>query len=374
MIREMKHLLALALLLTLVGGCTEPNPFYRGSESRPPKDATLYWDTRKDGGGDQAPPVDGPPTPDQGFPKKPTGVDVLIVVDNSGGMDYAQQWLAVDIDTLITGLESMPGGTNYRIGVTTTDMGTGPYSNSGCTAKGDNGKLVIPSSCTSHGFSASYVEKVKGKKNVVSGVDPAVSCLIKSVGTSGCGFEQPLKAMRAAIGSSNPGFIRHGAALSVIILTNEDDCSTTTNSLFNSADTSLGAYKSYRCFQQGMLCNGQKPPCATTVLGNCKPGQKWLYEVKSRYADYVKGLKPNGWVSVLVLAGPIPSAVQVVKESVGCTLGPSCTAGSYQKGDPALRLEEFTTHFNTYGGFTSICATSYRPSLTSLLQRIKSAL
>jgi hypothetical protein len=369
-------LIAFCTSLVAVGGCTEPNPFWAGTvRSDGPSDTTFYWDQ---GGGDARRRDTGPgndlPRLDKSFPQKPQGVDVLIVVDNSGGMDYAQQWLAVDIDTLITGLEGLPGGANYRIGVTTTDIGVGGFQNAGCTTSGDDGKLIVPGPCSSHGFSANFVEKVKGNKNVVSGVDAAVSCMIKSVGTQGCGFEQPLEAMRRALIGSNPGFLRSSAALAVILLTNEDDCSAASNALFDYQDTALGAYKSYRCFQHGILCGGKKPPCASTVLGQCKPGQQWLHDVKKRYASFLQGLKPAGWVSSLVIAGPIPATVEVTKSGTGCAVVPSCSAGSYQKGDPGIRLQELVKLLGGHAGAVSICASSYRPGLDSLMQRIQSSL
>jgi hypothetical protein len=369
-------LFVICTTLVAGGACTEPNPFWAGTvRSDGPSDTTFYWDQ---GGVDARRRDTGPGKDvqrlDKSFPNKPSGVDVLIVVDNSGGMDYAQQWLAVDIDTLINGLEKLPGGANYRIGVTTTDMGVGGFQNAGCTTSGDDGKLLVPGPCAGHGFSASFVEKVKGKKNVGSGVDAAVSCLIKSMGTQGCGFEQPLKAMRRALSGSNPGFLRTSAALAVILLTNEDDCSAASNTLFDWKDTSLGAYKSFRCFQQGILCGGQKPPCAPTVLGQCKPGQKWLHDVKGRYVDFLKGLKPPGWVSTLAITGPTSATVEVSKSGTDCAVVPSCSAGSYQKGDPGIRLQELVSQLGGHAGAISICASSYRPGLDSLTQRVQSSL
>jgi hypothetical protein len=252
-------------------------------------------------------------------------------------------------------------------------MGIGAFANNACTAVGDGGKLVLPQECDGHGFKASFIEKVAGKANVSTTADDALSCVITSIGSDGCGFEQPLESMRTGLGGVNKGFLRHQAALAVIILTNEDDCSAVSNSLFDDSDSSLGPYSSYRCFQHGILCGGQQPPCQPTVLSQCKPGQSVLHDLRTRYADFLKGLKPAGWVSVLVIAAPPKESVQVSKKDGICQLDASCWMGSYQHGYPAIRLKAFVDQLGQHGGFSSICANSYRPGLDALVQRIRAA-
>lgn len=362
-------LLSLPFAVGLWGGCTRANPDFVGgaTDTAPRLDARPRGDGRFDVG---RPPDLG--RTDKGGPGKPKGVDVLVVVDNSAGMGYPQQWLAQDIDTLIDGLNSLPGGANYRIGVTTTDMGIGAFANAGCTASGDNGELTVPPQCPKPQSGVRYVERVGTAVNVPTSVDQAVSCMIREQTTEGCGFEQPLKAMKAALSGSNPGFLRSDAALAVVILTNEDDCSAASNQLYSLQDTSLGPYTSYRCFQHGMLCNGVKPPLQATVLTGCAPGQNWLHVVATEYGESLKKLRPAGWVSVLVLAGPPQKTVTVEQVYSAYGVAESCAAGGVE-GYPAFRLEQFVAYFGSYGGFTSICDASYRPALQSLLLRIQSA-
>jgi hypothetical protein len=367
----MCRVLLLSVVLVAIGGCTRANPDFVGS------------DTTSDGAQRDLPPgVElGVPPLDGGRdlpgpqPGQPAGVDVLIVVDNSGGMSYPQQWLARDIDTLIAGLDQLPGGPNYRIGVTTTDMGVGAYGNAGCTSSGDSGQLVVPLSCPKPQGQVNYVQKVGKQDNVPGTVLGAVSCFIRDQGTNGCGFEQPLKAIRAALTVTNKGFLRGNSALAVLVLTNEDDCSALSNSLFNPNDPSLGPYSSYRCFQHGVLCNGQKPPLQATLLSNCEPAQQWLYDVKTHYADLLKALRPPGWVSVQVIGGPTKSTIAVEKMSdypPWYAVKESCSAGELE-GFPGLRLEELVGHMGAYGGYSSICASAYRPALKNLLTRIQAA-
>jgi hypothetical protein len=366
---RLAHLWSACVVLTLVSaGCTRENPDFTGNP-RPP-----------DGGGgggdlsgtkelglvaDLARREQGP------TPSKPEGVDVLIVVDNSGGMETPQTWLATTIDTLIGGLKALPG-VNFRVGVTTTDMGVGPYQNAGCTDTGHQGSLLIPPECPRPKGGVRFVEQVGSVVNVSGSAEAAVSCYVQQ-GSGGCGFEQPLKAMKAALTQANKGFLRPGAALAVVVLTNEDDCSAAKDSLFDPYDSGLGPYSSYRCFQYGVLCSGQQPPLEATVLGGCQPGQQWLHDVKTEYADPILGLRPPGWTSILVIAAPPRKTITV--EQVGYNppqfqVKESCNAGGMY-GMPAPRLEQFVAL--TGGELASVCGGNYRPALSSLSSRIQAA-
>jgi hypothetical protein len=60
----------------------------------------------------------------------------------------------------------------------------------------------------------------------------AFSC-IAQLGPDGCGYEQSLEAMYRALDPAvNPGFIRDDAALAVLFITDEDDCSARDTSLY----------------------------------------------------------------------------------------------------------------------------------------------
>jgi len=364
------------LLLFLVTGCTRDNPEFVGAGDGPIQPAD---GGRRDRGLDRGHVDRGGPLdlgPDRQInPNKPNGVDVLLVVDNSGGMGYPQQWLARDISTLVNGLDKLPGGPNYRLGVTTTDMGVGMYSNAGCTAAGDGAELLIPSSCPKPQGNVRYVQRIGTSTNVQGSVSQAVSCMVKQ-GTGGCGFEQALKAMKTALTSANKGFLRSDAALAVVLLTNEDDCSAASNTLFNPNDAALGPYASYRCFQHGVLCSGAKPPLKQTLLSGCMPGQQWLHDIQSEYVNFLNSLKPSGWLSLLVIAAPAADPVTVLQLSSQYPptyeVKESCSAGSLD-GYPSFRLEDLVNRFGSLAGFASICDSSYNPGLQSLLLRIQSA-
>jgi hypothetical protein len=296
------------------------------------------------------------------------------VIDNSPGMGVPQKLLAQEISALTGSLEQLPGGANFRVGVVTTDLGVGPFANTNCTASGDGGKLQLPGNCPQPSGGAHYVQRIGTSSNVPGGVNAALSCLVQQ-GESGCGFEQPLEGLRQGL-SVNAGFLRPDAALAIILLTNEDDCSATASGLYNPADLTLGPYASYRCFQYGVLCGGQQPPRQKTILQGCKPGGTWLYDVKTRYLDFLLSLKPAGWVSVLAIAAQ-PKNITEVDEintmgKISWVLKPACS-GNGMQGDPAFRLTQLVDGLGSQGIFSSICVSSFGPALKGLVLRVQAA-
>jgi hypothetical protein len=360
----------LTLSLALLAACTVKNPGYIPAEGGPPSDLTSDQPASDS---DLGPRTDARPE-SQLPPQKPKGVDVLIVVDDSPGMSYGQAWLARDIEALTAALDALPGGPSYRVGVVSTDLGVGTFANSNCSASGDAGKLLLRPVCPVPSGGVKYVQRVGSALNVSGTVKDAIGCMVQ-LGQDGCGFEQPLEAMRVAL-TANTSFLRPDAALAVIFLTNEDDCSAKSAALYDPGDTALGPYSSYRCFQYGVLCSGQKPPLEPTVLQACKPGGTWLWEVKPRYVDFLRGLKPQGWLSVLVLAAQPLKLTEVAQNTYrGNTyylVKPACTSTSLT-GDPAFRLQELVDQLATQGLFSSICAVSYVPALKGLATRIQAA-
>jgi hypothetical protein len=208
------------------------------------------------------------------------GVDLLIVVDNSGSMAEEQEILSTAVFTLINQL-TMPGSEkaveNVRVAVVTTDMGLqyGEDHNStavtvnGCAdPKGDDGAFMdIPSTFTSismesgvitcagtqgcpEGWSCSsgvcnapgvstvncpqlyddFAEIVDGDSN--AGLGTLVACMVQQ-GTGGCGVEQQLAASVRGLEVNGDDFLVDTHVLAVLIVSDEEDCSIDDPSLFN---------------------------------------------------------------------------------------------------------------------------------------------
>ncbi len=191
-------------------------------------------------------------------------LDLLFVIDNSGTMGEEQVNLSANFPLLIEKLQNLtdskgdPLNPDVNIMVTTTDLGhpqCTPFQPDGyepaqgspvsvpCINRLDdftgltNDAPSFPEACT-NGCPVAvapqpepYIHFAGSTTNVPgNNVSGALSCLGPQ-GVNGCGYEAPLEAMLQAL---NPGaewnqgakpFLRPGATLAVVIITDETDCS-----------------------------------------------------------------------------------------------------------------------------------------------------
>jgi hypothetical protein len=303
-------------------------------------------------------------------------VDLLFVVDNSSGMAAKQQALIAAFPSLITALRAAPGGLpSLRVGVVSSNLGAGNSRLAECD-QSDRGLLQGPRQGCSAGPRGRYLISLDGgTRNNFDG-DPggAFGCLA-NLGTGGCGFEQHLGSARQALGTDQPleneGFLRAGAILGLVVLADEDDCSThAATDLFEPSTSRYGPQTSFRCAEYGHLCNGAPPPLTGGALTGCRSaeGAGKLTPV-AEYVSFFKGLKAQPeQVTVAVVAGPtMPYAVQVVDGQP--ELGASCTS-SIGSATPGVRLKEFAGAFGARGFFSSICDGDLSPALTRFGQGI----
>lgn len=318
-------------------------------------------------------------------------IDILFVVDNSSSMESMQAELVENFPTFINVLKTLPSGLpNVHIGVTSTSMGGGAFSDvPGCPPGGDRGALLNAplgsgGTCTHVPRDHFITSLDKGTRNNFDGDIGEVFSCIAELGASGCGFEQPLAAMKRALGGDrvgappeNVGFLRPGAFLAVIFITNEDDCSVPPDSdLFdtrqNSLSDPLGPLASFRCNEFGHLCGGVRPPRSpASNLMDCRPaeGAGKLVPVAD-YVAFLKGVKRNPR-DVLVAAIAAPAGPYTVQTDGGgaTEMAHSCNAGK-AFGDPAIRVKAFVDAFGELGSFTSICESSYAPAMDVIAHKI----
>jgi hypothetical protein len=173
---------------------------------------------------------------------KPKPVDILFVVDNSASMADEQEKLARNFRAFIEVL-SQNKDNDYRLAVVTTDAGGDP---------GDNGNGPEDSGLVDNRFGpAPYFASAGQVRSACSELrDIEHSCfrgpnpmkIIDSslapeqqislfaqtvqVGSCGTGNEQGLLAMQSALSKNcNSGFVRSGANLVVVIVSDEEDSS-----------------------------------------------------------------------------------------------------------------------------------------------------
>ena len=176
-------------------------------------------------------------------------VDILFVVDNSGTMAEEQTKLVENISKFMEKLKESSEKTSYHIGVITTSifaenqaLGTEDAPNrKGLRIKlMEDGKLtsIVTGNPTTFptganpDYSSCDAARTNGKI-FLSNADNAtivrdLKNTIKCLGTDGALIERPFDSIEKALTkrTENAGFLRDDAKLMIIIISDEDDCST----------------------------------------------------------------------------------------------------------------------------------------------------
>ncbi|MCA9610194.1 MAG: hypothetical protein KC619_31575 [Myxococcales bacterium] len=209
--------------------------------------------TSVDAGGPDA----GPPPP------RPQDLDLLLAIDGSNSV---LEWQVRFVDALPALLDALSTGdvdgdgtaegapfASIQLAVVTSDMGTGGHPVPTCVDPdfGEDGILRTTGRSDIEGCMATYPPFLSWSVGEdLEAVSLEERC-VAFVGTSGCGFEQPLEGMLKALSPAAPtswtaagyhapaffrdtrghgdgvnaGFSREGAFLAVLMMTDEDDCS-----------------------------------------------------------------------------------------------------------------------------------------------------
>jgi hypothetical protein len=314
-------------------------------------------------------------------------LDLLIVVDDSESMKDEQISLAANFPIMIDRLQSQAGLPDIHVGIVSTDMGADPRIPDCGPDDSDDGELqsaftndpAFPQcSGGSLALDGTFIRDAPsatgGRITNYSGDLAGVFACMAVLGIDGCGFEQPLEAMRRAFENPlNAGFLREDAALAVIVLSDEDDCSAFDQAMYDPTitgkETTLGPLDSFRCFEFGVECTPDEP----RLLGakyECKPREnsRYMYAVED-YVNYLRGLKADpqqivvaGIVGVDPLTPDEPLEVILETKQTGevFSLVPTCQvmddAGSViAKATSAVRLRAFLDAFPSRNALSSIC-------------------
>jgi hypothetical protein len=264
-------------------------------------------------------------------------VDVLIVVDNSVSMADEQAHVSRNVLGFVHRLRALsdasgqPVDLDAHLMVTTTDFG-GPLcgetpgyapARGAPVTDGCNARLAefttatrnVEDACTSVCpqdvvSGTSYIAwgptgtnvpdvppiDVDGDGEMEDAVDRAVAC-IGAQGIVGCEYEAPLEAMLQALDPAaewNQGpepFLREGAVLFAVIITDELDCSAqdpafVLDDAYMEVDpnTSQRAPSSASCWNAGVGCQG---PDAAGYYTGCAPIEGPLHDI-DRYVSYLQ--------------------------------------------------------------------------------------
>ena len=378
-------LLALASLLT-AAACSS-------SSNAPPRaDAT---------------PMDaGPPESDAGLQSMAFAhqsirdVDVLFVVDDAPGMAPLLQRLRASFTAFTDTLKDLPAGyPSLHVAVISADLGGGVDEPPGCNVDGDRGVFwTVPrGACTSTGLPAgqgffSIEAGSAGKTNFDPGksLADALACVAPQDDV-GCRFPLPFASVLRALGADdkpappeNAGFLRPGAFLSIVLVTNQDDCSAPAGtSIFDPesmyVDDPLGPLTTFRCAEYGLKCGGVNPSRTTAgPLAGCQSSEDGILLKLSDVVSRLKALKadPN-MILVAALSGP-PEPFTVELDPPGlpadphpwAALTPSCaSADGLVSARPGVRVEQWVYAFGHNGVLAQACddfATSLRTIAASV--------
>jgi hypothetical protein len=312
-------------------------------------------------------------------------LDLLLVIDNSSSTGDKQDLFAQNIAGFAAALENLPGGVkpNVHIGVvsSTVGLGTDAFASGNCPAVGDDGRFIdtprVATGCL--GPTGSYItDDGMGTTNLPRNgqtLAQTLSC-IAQLGENGCGFEAQLEAMKLALDGSQPGnlgFVRDGAYLAVVILTDEDDCSVKEHdpSLFERTDLSRDDFRGQPLY--AYTCDEPIAPNAPGSYTSCKPRTDSYLEPPAFYYSFLAGLKPNHPEKVIVgviggdptpniTTGPVtfangftqPLALQPSSPKNSCTIN-----GHAAIARPGIRLADLASRFGDHGLFEQVCQPDY---------------
>jgi hypothetical protein len=274
-------------------------------------------------------------------------LDVLFVIDDSP--DRAKyDVMAQQIDVLQSQLASVDGQLpSLHVGVVTTDLGTSSTDDAaplrptvmGCLGAGKEAKLQTFTSTITDGYLSDERDASGGRsKNYTGDLAVELAKLTNpDMPPAGCEIEQPLEAMRRALDpATNPGFLRDGALLHVVFLTNEDDCSLKTGALLEPLDTTLGPLSSFRCTREGVICDPDDP-ARPGRHDNCRPREDSRFVAPvGQYIDFLANLKADrADVTVSAVGGSRTDFI--VRDFGQPVLNPSCS-GPGGLAYPAVRI------------------------------------
>lgn len=266
-------------------------------------------------------------------------LDVVVVVDNSSAMAGAQRALALSMIQLDQQLRALEA--DVQVMFTTTDMdnqfcapfqpvgytpamgspvttactdrlqdfvGLGadaPNEAEACTAVcpeplAPNLDLFVAFNPQVHNLPQEGSVDLDGDGDVETATAQALACMAP-MGVNGCGFESPLEAMLQALNPEatwNLGprpFVRDGAALGIVILSNEVDCSVRSPAMMTNTDlyatdpvTGTPALSSALCWNAGVDCIDQGGG-----IYDCEPNDADHLQPIDRYGAYLDYLSQD---------------------------------------------------------------------------------
>ena len=289
-------------------------------------------------------------------PQQSGQLDVLLVLDNSLSMAEEQVNVSRNLIRIVHGLQELTDiegsllNLDVHVMVTTTDFGSplcpeiagyepahGEPVTEGCNERilefaDPSGTRSVEEACTSvcpvdivggtsyvafgpDGSNVPDVEPVDidGDGELEDAAAQAIAC-IGAQGIIGCEYGSPLEAMLQALNpaaswnAAPDGFLREGAGLFVVIVTDEPDCSAADPSFvldeaYMNVDPGSGAPapSPASCWNAGVACEG---PDANGVYASCASAAGPLHDV-DRYVSYLEAAFEDRFLLGIVTGVPL---------------------------------------------------------------------
>ncbi len=372
----------------------------------------------------------------QNVPVNPQrALDLLIVIDDSPSMRDEQAKLQEQVprlvNLLLTGGQDTDGSTpvgefpaieSLHVGIITPDLGyssvpatdfvagPGPDTDfnptAACMRNNGNGKAgfmqvegltgtprvmcsaVTPPEGTLY---LNYPEPSFTPADLISDVE----CVTGQ--DDGCGFEQQLESILASDrNTANGGFSRDGALLAVILITDEDDCSTTDPQVFDVEPrpsnpfqgpfTSMGELQfNLRCWEHSAALRSIKDYVAGVAALKPDPSQVVFAAITGIPEDSTLDREnfdsdEDRYKAILESDEMTEVPDPATADTQGQQLRPACVAtdgsGAAAPGRRIVETIELLARDNTGVGTVveSICAADYAPALNAIVDRIAAAL
>jgi hypothetical protein len=306
----------------------------------------------------------------------PPGVstDILFVIDDSVSMREEQEKVARELEGFVSTLAEGPIANDFRIGVVTT--GVSEHVALGCEADAATELRRRPDE-SGRLQPATLPGDTGAGKTILSWDDPDLierfAALVRR-GTAGGGQEMGLEAMRLALTeplASAQGFLRPGARLLVVVVSDEDDCSDpsgTAVSLVSQDCATDPCDTDAQCAGDGTYCLAKPDGTPACIPNACESaeGRAGLEPVE-RYVELLQNLDDGTG------RGRKREAYLAVIGSIDPASGEParCSSSTDDASGIGTRYAAAVEAMGERGTIASICADDYGAALTGIAELVQ---
>jgi hypothetical protein len=275
-------------------------------------------------------------------------VDLLLVVDESPAMAGQLERLDANLRRFAARLAEVEGGLpDLHVGLVSADP-----ARAGVLQAGGADAAACGVQGGARWLRASVTREGQLDANFDGTLADTLACL-GHFGSDGGPVAAPLAVAEAALaGALDPGFRRAGAALAILVVAAQDDCTGPTSPV-----------DPFACTTRGVRCQGEAPLAPGSYAG-CEPAVgPEVGALPDTLASLTAAVVDPALLSIGVVAGP--AAPFVVGE--GPRLRPSCSGDDGPR--PAVRLTALAS-LHDHAATVSMCEDTWDDVLTPTLDRI----